>query len=161
MLWAAEHRGFSSLKAIAEATPTAELEPITKDYVQSDEQDMGMTYEELGIYGRLRKIDKCGPVSMFERLVREWRHLSPEEVADKVKKFFFYYSINRHKMTTLTPSYHAESYSPDDNRFDLRQFLYNSRWTWQFKKIDELVEIMKLETENQPETENPPKKRKL
>ena len=26
----------------------------------------------------------------------------------KVKRFFFYYSINRHKMTTLTPSYHAE-----------------------------------------------------
>ena len=28
--------------------------------------------------------------------------------------------MNRHKMTTLTPSYHAENYSPDDNRFDLR-----------------------------------------
>lgn len=49
------------------------------------------------------------------------------------------YSINRHKVTTLTPSYHAENYSPEDNRFDLRQFLYNSRWTWQFKKIDEEV----------------------
>lgn len=34
----------------------------------------------------------------------------------QVKKFFFYYSINRHKATVLTPSYHAESYSPDDNR---------------------------------------------
>jgi NAD+ synthase (glutamine-hydrolysing) len=42
-------------------------------------------------------------------------------------------------MTTLTPSYHAESYSPEDNRFDLRQFLYNTRWPWQFRKIDELV----------------------
>ena len=27
-------------------------------------------------------------------------------------------------MTTITPSYHAENYSPDDNRYDLRQFLY-------------------------------------
>ena len=83
-------------------------------------------------------------------------------IAQKVKRFFFYYGINRHKMTTLTPvraliprspvrlssqrpqllsrsrswwgaagvgvllqlaqSYHAEEYSPDDNRFDLRQF---------------------------------------
>src|SRR5579885_2545496 len=84
-----------------------------------------------------------GPVSMFEKLVREWKHLSPEQVAEKVKKFFFYYSINRHKMTTLTPSYHAEMYGPDDNRFDLRQFLYNSKWTWQFKKIDELIAAMK------------------
>ena len=47
------------------------------------------------------------------------------QVAAKVKRFFFYYAINRHKMTTLTPSYHAESYSPDDNRFDHRPFLYN------------------------------------
>ena len=31
-------------------------------------------------------------------------------------------------------------YSPDDNRFDLRQILYNSSWTTQFKAIDDLVE---------------------
>ena len=53
-----------------------------------------------------------------------------------------YYSINRHKMTTLTPSYHAEVYSPDDNRFDHRPFLYNTRWTWQFGAIDQAVEGM-------------------
>ncbi|KAJ1956208.1 Glutamine-dependent NAD(+) synthetase, partial [Linderina pennispora] len=61
-------------------------------------------------------------------------------VADKVKRFFFYYSINRHKMTTITPAYHAETYSPDDNRFDMRQFLYNARWDWQFRCIDQVVE---------------------
>jgi len=76
---------------------------------------------------------------MFEKLVWKWNHLSPLEVATKVKRFFFYYSINRHKMTTLTPSYHAENYGPDDNRFDLRQFLYNSKWTLQFEVIDQLV----------------------
>lgn len=32
-----------------------------------------------------------------------------------------------------------QSYSPEDNRFDLRQFLYNSKWPYQFKKIDEIV----------------------
>ncbi len=41
---------------------------------------------------------------------------SPSEVAAKVKHFFRFYAINRHKTTVLTPSYHAESYSPDDNR---------------------------------------------
>ena len=63
-----------------------------------------------------------------------------EVVAQKVKDFYFFNCINRHKMTTLTPSYHAENYSPEDNRFDLRPFLYNVRWPWQFRKIDELVE---------------------
>lgn len=57
-----------------------------------------------------------------------------------MKFFFAKYSQNRHKMTTLTPSYHAESYSPEDNRYDLRQILYNSWWPWQFKRIDQLAE---------------------
>ena len=42
-------------------------------------------------------------------------------------------------MTILTPAYHAESYSPDDNRFDHRQFLYNVQWPWQFRCIDDAV----------------------
>lgn len=44
--------------------------------------DMGMTYDELSIYGRLRKIEKCGPFSMFNRLIQEWGTiLSPNEVS--------------------------------------------------------------------------------
>ena len=31
---------------------TAELEPITSDHVQTDEEDMGMTYEELSWFGQ-------------------------------------------------------------------------------------------------------------
>ncbi|KAJ0775128.1 putative NAD(+) synthase (glutamine-hydrolyzing) [Helianthus annuus] len=144
--WAAVHLGFSSLAEIEAAPPTAELEPIRSNYSQLDEVDMGMTYEELSVYGRLRKIFRCGPVSMFKNLCFGWgSKLSPSEVADKVKHFFKYYSINRHKMTVLTPSYHAESYSPEDNRFDLRQFLYNSRWPYQFRKIDELVSELSVD----------------
>ena len=97
---------------------------------------MGMTYDELSVFGRLRKVDKCGPYSMFTKLVHEWGAflsptqvslpgpachaksscLPPSQIAEKVKHFYFEYARNRHKMTTLTPSYHAESYSPDDNR---------------------------------------------
>lgn len=122
------------------ATPTAELEPITKDYVQSDEIDMGMTYEELSVFGYLRKVEKCGPYSMFLKLLHLWTpKLEPAQVAEKVKRFFFFYAINRHKQTVMTPSYHAEQYSPDDNRFDLRPFLINPRFTWASKKIDQVV----------------------
>jgi hypothetical protein len=64
-----------------DATPSAELEPITEDYVQSDEVDMGMTYQELSVYGRLRKQQKMGPYSMFVKLTSEWgTRLSPVEV---------------------------------------------------------------------------------
>ena len=66
-------------------------------------------------------------------LPERWHSLkSTSQIAEKVKHFFFEYARNRHKMTTLTPSYHAvcfnrvsseccldtlfqESYSPDDN----------------------------------------------
>jgi len=60
---------------------------------------------------------------MFEHLLVDWSHkksLSAREIGDKVKKFFYYYAINRHKSTVLTPSYHCENYGTDDNRFDLR-----------------------------------------
>ena len=49
-------------------------------------------------------------------------------------------------MTTLTPSYHAENYSPDDNRYDLRPFLYNTKWQWQFETIDQIVNGRKKRT---------------
>ena len=101
--WAEHHLGYTALAEIVEAPPTAELEPITDTYTQTDEDDMGMTYAELSRFGQLRKMEQCGPVSMFEKLVQEWDHLPPREVAEKVKRFFRYYAINRHKMTTLTP----------------------------------------------------------
>lgn len=49
--------------SIHAAPPTAELEPITEGYTQTDEQDMGMSYDELSFYGRLRKVDKVRFVS--------------------------------------------------------------------------------------------------
>ena len=75
---------------------------------------------------------------MFHALLSRWGDdLGAVQVAEKVKFFFRMYAVNRHKATTLTPAYHAESYSPDDNRFDLRPFLYNTKWSWQFASIDE------------------------
>ncbi|KAI3376793.1 hypothetical protein L3Q82_000384 [Scortum barcoo] len=206
LLYCVEQFQLTSLKGILAAPPTAELEPLTDGQVsQTDEADMGMTYSELSVIGRLRKISRCGPFKVCQELRGESSMFQlPEEeesllsllyqvscvhgpgqvrcdvdaqeldivdtlncfpvdeersvlcppgppvvhydllglagvqnkVAQKVKHLFSMYSMNRHKMTTVTPSYHAESYSPDDNRFDLRPFLYNTRWTWQFRCID-------------------------
>lgn len=42
---------------------------------------MGMTYDELSVFGRLRKVEKCGPWSMFTKLCHEWgSFLSPPQV---------------------------------------------------------------------------------
>ncbi|CAJ2509374.1 Uu.00g144000.m01.CDS01 [Anthostomella pinea] len=151
--WAEVNFDLPCLRKFLDAVPTAELEPITETYVQSDEIDMGMTYDELTTFGRLRKFDKLGPYSMFKRLVHEWGHnagehttpaYTPRQVAEKVKRFFHYYAINRHKMTTLTPSLHSNDYSPDDNRFDLRPFLYPPFYqSLAFRCIDE--DLAKIE----------------
>nr|XP_054491493.1 glutamine-dependent NAD(+) synthetase isoform X3 [Agelaius phoeniceus] len=90
----------------------------------------------------LRSIMSAPPTAELEPLV-DGQVAQTDEVASKVKHFFRMYSVNRHKMTTLTPSYHAENYSPDDNRFDLRPFLYNTSWSWQFRCIDK--QVSKLE----------------
>ncbi|KAF6262108.1 glutamine-dependent NAD(+) synthetase with GAT domain-containing protein [Scenedesmus sp. NREL 46B-D3] len=149
--WAAVHLRYSHLADVEAAPPTAELEPLREGVPpQSDEVDMGMTYEELGVFGRLRKVTACGPVAMFRQACQVWRDTAPpQQVADKVKHFFKFYAINRHKATVLTPSYHAESYSPDDNRFDHRQFLYNAGWPWQFRRIDQLAAALPQQQQQQ------------
>lgn len=38
----------------------------------STQDDMGMTYAELSVFGRLRKVHRCGPYSMFTKLVHMW-----------------------------------------------------------------------------------------
>ncbi|RWS02143.1 putative glutamine-dependent NAD(+) synthetase-like isoform X2 [Dinothrombium tinctorium] len=144
-----KHKRF--IDDILNAVPSAEL----TGEEQRDEDDIGITYDELSIFGRVRRGDLgCyGPYGMFCKL---WEDISnnllrsslpnitsPDILAFKVKRFFTLHSRNRHKQTVLTPALHSETYSPDDNRFDHRQFLFNSQWTWQFGQIDEEVEKIK------------------
>jgi NAD+ synthase (glutamine-hydrolysing) len=121
-----------------DARPSAELTPLSAG-VQDDESDgeMGLTYDELSTFGVLRKVEKLGPWSCYLKLLVEWQELgySPSQVANKVQKFFRFYAMNRHKSTVLTPAVHMSAYNPDDNRHDLRPFLYVINWPWQFSKI--------------------------
>lgn len=107
---------------------------------QDSQEEMGLSFDELEVFGKLRIYDRCGPLSMYRKVSKIWHSMDPLAVAEKVKRFFHYYAINRHKMTTLTPSYHLENYSPDDNRYDLRQFLYDASWKWQFEAIDRQIQ---------------------
>lgn len=96
------------LHDFVDAVPTAELEPRTETYVQSDEADMGITYAELTAFGKLRKVSKLGPYSCFRRLLNDWKtdrpekegddapRMTPREIANKTKFFFHYYAINRY-----------------------------------------------------------------
>lgn len=70
LIWAAKRYKWDTLAEVAAAPPTAELRPTdttnkAAEHSQLDEEDMGMSYEELGVFGRLRKFSRCGPVSMY------------------------------------------------------------------------------------------------
>ena len=63
-----------SLESIIKAKPSAELkplDPLSNGEGQTDEEDMGMTYEELKAMGHARKALKCGPVSMYREMRAE------------------------------------------------------------------------------------------
>lgn len=83
--------------------------------VQTDEKDMGMSYDELGDLGYCRKVEHCGPLSIYVKLRTKWAHKArdwktpadndnaippsirvkeqpkhfEQKVAQKVKDFFF------------------------------------------------------------------------
>lgn len=136
--WAMNAWNLPILEEFLTATPTAELLPLSAG-VQDDESEseMGLTYTELSVFGILRKVQKLGPWSCYLHLLGDWkdRGMRPQQIADKVMRFFRNYAINRHKATIITPSVHMSAYNPDDNRHDLRPFLYVVDWPFQFNKI--------------------------
>mmetsp|Transcript_30545 Transcript_30545/g.42038 ORF Transcript_30545/g.42038 Transcript_30545/m.42038 type:complete len:1359 (-) Transcript_30545:23-4099(-) len=99
-----------------------------------------MTYSELGMFGYLRKVLRCGPVQTFLKLVDFWKPVSPTLIAAKVKQYYYLYATCRRKSTAQTLSYHLENFSLDYKSVDLRQLLYNSQWVRQFRTIDSIVQ---------------------
>lgn len=55
---------------------------------------MKMTYSELSVIGRLRKITMCGPYSMFCKLIHLWKDvLSPVEVSVLLLLLWLFYML--------------------------------------------------------------------
>ena len=47
-----------------------------------------MTYEELSVFGRLRKVYRCGPYSMFTKLVHMWADKHSTQEVGVLHSFF-------------------------------------------------------------------------
>ena len=71
IVWAQKNFDLPQLQQFIEATPSAELIPNTTG-IQSDEDEMGMSYEELSTFGQLRKNERLGPWGQYLRLRQMW-----------------------------------------------------------------------------------------
>lgn len=111
------------------AQPTAELQNLKKGKIaQSNEADIGLTYEQIEVIGNLRA-QGMGMIEVYENVKQNplfKKNGNANYTREKVEKFYHRYSINRNKATIVTPSVHLLP-NPDDNRFDLRPFLYPPR----------------------------------
>ncbi|KAI9660429.1 MAG: glutamine-dependent NAD(+) synthetase [Bathelium mastoideum] len=161
--WAEHAFELPCLREFLDAVPTAELTPL--ESMQTDEEEMGMTYAELSVFGRLRKVDRQGPYSMFQTLLHTWNHLTPREIADKGKfrsaRALMKFSSSlwtacqadyNHSTTLLLLLWdqpaqddHFDpccSLNPDDNRFDMRPFLL-PQFELAYRKLDKEIKLIK------------------
>ena len=117
------------------AIPTAELKPDSPNFtIQSDEDEIGISYDQIYAIGKLRS-KGYGYISIFKELLNDPLFIDPvnsksllhnfNNLKTKMEKYNYRYTVNRHKTVILTPAVHLLP-SPDDNRFDLRPFLYNT-----------------------------------
>ena len=93
-----------------------------------------MTYNELSEFGLLRKKHRLGPYHTYLHLlsIEPWKSMRPTQVAEKVKKFYFYYAINRHSKYTLATTETMESLTAfcRDHSFNTKVGRFN-RNIWQ------------------------------
>ena len=129
------HAASASSVNVKEETATAAS--VSSEECPAIADDAQRFYEEYDQLAALRMNRRLGPFSMFRKLMQLWGDkYTPEQIADRVKDFFVKYAKNRHKATVLPPAYHLENHSADDNRFDMRQIIYEANWRWQFDAID-------------------------
>ncbi|XP_044932871.1 glutamine-dependent NAD(+) synthetase-like [Mustela putorius furo] len=72
-LWARGAHG--GLLVLGSANVDERCARLTPKDPRFPREDMGMTYTELSVYGRLWKVAKAGPYSMFCRLVTMWKEV--------------------------------------------------------------------------------------
>lgn len=76
---------------------------LCKSIIYTYQGASNMTYNELGIFGYLRKVLRCGPVQTFLKLVDFWKPISPLLIAAKVNFLYIRYDFIKrsHSITYL------------------------------------------------------------
>lgn len=109
LIWAKENRGYSSLNAIIDQAPTAELRPLANN--QTDEGDL-MPYDLLEEIERLWLEEKLNEVEILNNLVKT-RSESREYLVAKIQRFMALWFRSQWKRERLAPSFHLDRFNID------------------------------------------------
>ncbi|MFM8951682.1 MAG: NAD(+) synthase [Planctomycetaceae bacterium] len=115
LLWL-EHDGpegigpLPALAAVNVQAPTAELRPAAAG--QTDEADL-MPYDVLDAVERFAIRDKQTPLEAWQRLVVEFPHHAPRQLAIWGERFFTLWSRNQWKRERYAPSFHLDDENLD------------------------------------------------
>lgn len=109
------------LQDIASQPPTAELIPPEKsEGAQTDEGDMGFTYEQIDFLFHKVRIENLWGDNLVAAHAERFPGQNASEV---VGKFLHHFQRNRHKTLTLPPSVHLTRLDLD-GQFDVRPSVY-------------------------------------
>lgn len=129
--------GWQVIKDIAEARATADLKP--ESVLQSDEQEIGLTFQEIDIFAHLRINKNASIINFYKEAQKIFWEYSSEELLNKISIFFTRYSRNRHKVEVLTTSLHLTNKSSSSKRFDLRPIIYEDQYKYELDFLKTLI----------------------
>lgn len=152
--------GAEIIKEILYAKSTAELRPSESE--QTDEEEIGLTFEEIDIFADARITKNCSVLYFYRAVEPCFPELSKEVLVKKVGIFFTRYAMNRHKCETLTTSVHLTAKNCSSKRYDLRPIVYADCYKYELSKLKELVLVENKDSKLEIEVEHDvsPRRRK-
>ena len=122
---------------VANSTSSAELRPL--ETMQTDEDDIGLTFQQIDIFSDTRIHKNSSVISFFKLVEPLFPDLDKETLVEKIGVFYTRYSKNRHKLETLTPTLHLTSKNCSTTRFDLRPVIYEDLFSYELEVLKKLV----------------------
>jgi NAD+ synthase (glutamine-hydrolysing) len=116
LAWAKEKYAFQTLDLIVRQVPTAELKPTS--FHQTDEADLGGSYEMINRIQKLLVVEKKSPRDIFAILAHPDEYgaqLTREQIFASIAKILGLWSRNQWKRERYAPSFHL-----DDENLDPR-----------------------------------------
>lgn len=119
--------GCEAINDILQAKPSAELKPVSAS--QTDEEDLGLTFEEIFLIATERCTFRGGLLSLYAEMKEKFPDIP--DIHKKIDIFFTRYSRNRHKMVVATPTLHLTGENCAAGRFDLRPIIYADQYAYE------------------------------